>query len=90
MNDDIYQQMHNEIEQAVQFFGVDCRVSADMSASITQRLQRLLRGNAVYFPEKPSTDQRYHAIRRDFTGDNHNEVCKKHGISRSTLYRATK
>lgn len=88
-NDNFYQQIELEVQQAVQEFGLDNQLSGSMAAGITMRLQKLLCKNSIYFRIKvQSKQERYAAIKRDFNGANHNEVCKKHGISRSTLYRA--
>lgn len=88
-NETIYQQIQQEVEQAVQCFGVDSKLSGDMSTAITRRLQKLLGSSTVYFPVFLSRKERYAAIKKDFNGlDNHDEVCKKYGISRRTLYRA--
>lgn len=88
MSEDIYQQIQHEIRQVADAFGISESVSGDFSTAITNRLQRLLGKNTVYFPCLGNTEQRYAAIKADFNGRNHTEVCKKHGISRSTLYRA--
>ena len=88
-NDTVYRQIQQEVEQAAQGLGVDCHLSGDMAAAITYRLQMLFGSTTVYFPLFTSKKERYAAIKRDFNGvDNHDEVCKKHGISRRTLYRA--
>ena len=89
--DTIYQQIQREVEQAVRCFGIDFRVSGDISEAVTRKLQKMFCRNTVYFPLFTSKKERYAAIKRDFNGvDNHDEVCKKHGISRRTLYRAIK
>lgn len=87
-NDTVYRQIQQEVEQVAQDLGVDCRLSGDMAVAITNRLQKLFGSTTIYFPLFASKKDRYAAIKRDFDGDNHNEVCKKHGISRRTLYRA--
>lgn len=88
-NDNIYQQIGQEVQQAVQSLGLDNNLSCGVAEAITKRLQKLFGKNQIYFPGSSKQDI-YAQIRRDFKGDNHNEVCKKHGISRSTLYRALK
>lgn len=41
-----------------------------------------------YFPKRPASgDALRQDVLEDFTGNNHDEVCAKHGISRRTLYR---
>ena len=87
-NNSIYRQIQQETEQAAQGFGIDTKLSRDISAAITNRLRTLFGNSTVYFPGLADQPERYAAIKRDFDGKNHNEVCKKHGISRSTLYRA--
>jgi len=87
-SDNIYQQIVGEVKRVAQHLGMDIRLSDSMALAITLRLQKLFGNNTVYFPRLASPEERRAAIRRDFDGKNHNEVCKKHGISRSTLYRA--
>ncbi|TQE91142.1 MAG: DNA-binding protein, partial [Spiribacter salinus] len=43
-------------------------------------------GARLYIPCKDRA-ARDAAIRAEFTGRNHDEVCRRHGISRRTLYR---
>lgn len=87
--ENIYQQLQEEVDQAVKSLGMDIDVKSELSKTITARLQRLLGGDTVYFPLL-NRKERNAAIRKDFTGANQNEVCKKYGISRSTLLRALK
>ncbi len=88
-NETIYQQIQREVEQAIQCFGIDFRLSGDISAAVTRKLQKRFGSSTVYFTEKTvSTEEHYAAIRRDFDGSNHDEVRKMHGISKRTLYRA--
>jgi len=89
-NDNIYQQIDLEVKQAVQRFNVDLKLTDSMATAITARLQKLLARKIIYFPSIVSQEERYAAIKRDFNGKNKNELCKKYGISRSTLYRAIK
>jgi Mor family transcriptional regulator len=46
-------------------------------------------GKELYIPA-PDTSFRNQAIRSQFNGRNHAEVCKQHGISLSHLYRIIK
>ena len=41
----------------------------------------------LYITKREIRATRDDAVRRDFTGRNHREVCRKHDISRRTLYR---
>lgn len=50
------------------------------------RLQRNWGGRDVYIPAQDSKE-RNQAIKNEFNGVNHVEVCKKYDISLSTLYR---
>lgn len=43
----------------------------------------------LYITKREIRSTRDEAVRRDFTGRNHREVCRKHDISRATLYRIT-
>lgn len=86
----IYQQIKQEVEQTVNGFGVDFKLSGDLSDAITERLRKLLGGNTQYFPGRCtlSTKERYIAIHNDFNGRNKKSVCEKHGISVTTFSRA--
>jgi hypothetical protein len=41
----------------------------------------------LYITKREIRGSRDEAVRRDFTGRNHRDVCRKHEISRATLYR---
>lgn len=86
--DTVYKQIKPEIEAVMRRFGVDFEVSGDISEAITDRLARLFCGSRVYFTSGINKKDRDEAIRREFNGKNYNEVCKKFGVSRRTLYRA--
>lgn len=47
-------------------------------------------GSDYYLPHlhNLSRAERNALIRRDFTGSNLREVCRKHGVSKTTVYRA--
>lgn len=88
--ENIYQQLHEEVDQAIKSLGLDLDIQSELSEKITARLRRLLGGDTVYFPLSSNRKERYAAIKKDFNGSNQNELCKKYGVSRSTVLRAIK
>lgn len=57
-----------------------------VASRIIAAMQQRFAGNEVYI-RGPRYDAK--AVLADFTGRNHTETCRKHGISRRTLYRLT-
>lgn len=45
------------------------------------------RVGGLYIPKREVREARDEAVRKDFSGRNHEEVMHKHQISRATLYR---
>jgi Mor family transcriptional regulator len=90
MSDDIYSQIQQEIVESAAFLGIGIGVSADLSKSVVERLQKMLGKTTVYFPEKNS-NARDAKIRLEFNGANRDELMKKYGISsKATFYKAIK
>lgn len=57
------------------------RMASDIIGLIRQRFM----GGQIYVAKpKPYDAQK---VAADFRGNNHDEVCRRHGISRRTLYR---
>lgn len=55
-------------------------VAAQIVAAVSHRYS----GQSVYFSEVRYNPEQ---VLRDFNGRNHSEVCRRHRISRATLYR---
>lgn len=56
-----------------------------MASMIIQAMQARFSGEQVYVKAPPKADA--HAVLADFDYRNHKDVCRKHGISKRTLYR---
>jgi Mor family transcriptional regulator len=66
----------------------DEETAAELSNTVLSRIIEKWGGSELYLPKRPNREKRYAEIKQDFTGVNHQAVCKKHGISLKTLYRA--
>lgn len=60
-----------------------------IASDVFKRLQTNWGGKELYIPAR-NTDLRNQAIRSQFNGKNHAEVCKRYGISLRHLYRIIK
>jgi len=64
-----------------------CETEASaLAGDIVSGLRELYGSQKLYVPG-PDRSGLKAAVLRDFRGNNHGEVCRKHGISRATLYR---
>ncbi len=70
---------------------VETGLHDEFAAMIATALVRGWRKRAgcqtIYIPGEPKNLERDNDIRREFNGANREEVCRKHGISRSRLYQ---
>lgn len=85
--DDKAAAMRNEITSAIrEATGLHERFANELSDEILSRLMTRWGGDRLHVPacDRAARDE---AIRADFNGRNHDEVCRRHGISRRTLYR---
>lgn len=60
--------------------------AANLADAITALLQERYGGQEVYIRAR-SRQERDRAVMADFDGTNRDEVCRKHDISKATLYR---
>lgn len=66
--------------------GLPESVAVPMAEHLASGMARRLGG--TYITKRAVTRQeRNAAVRREFRGNNHDEVMRRHGISRATLYR---
>lgn len=72
------------VQEIVQAYGAPESAAMQLASKIIGAMQHRFQGETVYFPA-PRKD--IDAVLRDFDGRNYKEVCRKHHISRSTLYR---
>ena len=88
---DIIAQVRAEIREALAYFSLDSRLADDIAAASANRIKKLLCGKDLYIAKhsKAERRQRREAIRAEFDGRNHDAVCRRYRISRSTLFRAT-
>lgn len=66
--------------------GLHERFAGEISDEILHCLQQRWGGDRVYIPSRDRA-ARDAAIRAEFDGRNHIEICRRHAISRATLYR---
>lgn len=65
--------------------GLSESVAMPMADELAKGLSSELGG--IYITKREIRSSRDELVRRDFTGRNHLEVMRKHGISKRTLYR---
>ena len=90
-SDDVYIAIIKITDQVLRRLGISAPpVSLDVAAAITAEIRKYMRGNKVYFSCMTQDERkaRRGQIRDDFDGTNYQEVCRKHQITRRTLYRA--
>ena len=69
--------------------GFNDELAENVAEKLLGRLQLKWGGRDVYIPAQDSKE-RNQAIKNEFNGENHVEVCKKYDISLSTLYRTVR
>lgn len=72
--------------------GLDREEARELAAAIINwGAEQGYSGDRYYWPVKMrqhSAEKRNESIRREFDGRNLREVCQRHGVSHSTVYRA--
>lgn len=66
--------------------GMNELFAAQIAEAITRGLRRRMGGDYHYIPA-PDKAARDAAVRADFNGQNRDEVCRRHGISKTQFYR---
>jgi len=77
------------MKQAMNQFGIPPDKTEAVATHLEQFIRRSLSGDKVYIPSgrRTSIERRNHEIRQVFNGRNHDALCRRFGISKSTLYR---
>lgn len=65
--------------------GLPETVAVPMADELARGLQQLMGG--LYVPARELRETRDAAVRREFNGRNHDDIMRRHDISRATLYR---
>lgn len=70
-------------------FSMDEREASAMADAVAYEMRREIGGTEVYIPAMTKIDRaaRDEQIRRDFCGRNAKELGRKHGLSRTSIYR---
>lgn len=66
--------------------GLQEHFASQIAEAALRKLQARRGGRRSYLPTL-GPEERHAAIRDAFRGNNHQEVCSEHGISKRTLYR---
>ena len=86
-NEDAAATLQMEVTEIVRAeIGYNEAFASSIASAIVRGLRRKLGGQEVYIPA-PDRSERDAAIRREFNGTNLAEVCQRHGVSKSTVYR---
>ena len=83
---DILEQLHMEVRAVVDEEGLDPERANRAAARVVERFCHVYAGNRIYVPINKQASKRREVL-EDFNGSNHDEVCRKHRITRRTLYR---
>jgi len=82
--------LQNDIQTSLEkSLCLDAGSAKALADDVFKELQSNWGGKDIYIPVR-DTLMRNHAIRKNFNGRNHAEVCKQYGISLSHLYRIIK
>ena len=82
--------LQGDIQTAIEeLLCVEAGSAKVIAGAVFKKLQTNWGGKELYIPVRNSTP-RNQAIRQQFNGRNHAEVCKTHNISLSHLYRIIK
>ena len=65
--------------------GMTEHFASQIAEAIVRGLRKRFSAQEVYIPA-PSKTERNAAVRREFNGQNRDAICRKFGISRTTLY----
>ncbi|MCC5809880.1 MAG: helix-turn-helix domain-containing protein [Ectothiorhodospiraceae bacterium] len=84
--DNVLEFIRVEVQDCLRTRGVSNQVAEDSARAVTERVM-LRYGGTPQYVSKTRRQERREAALRDFSGDNHDAVCRRHGISRRTLYR---
>lgn len=85
-NEDAALALHYDIVAVIcDAFGMEEALANCLAEPITRGLRARVGGQEVYIPA-PDKRARDEAIRREFNGRNLDEVCNRHGVSKSRLY----
>lgn len=85
--EDARAQLHAEFTDIVRTeIGMNERFASDIAAAFLRGLCARVGGQDVYIPAEDRSE-RNAAIRAAFNGTNADEICRRHGVSRATLYR---
>ena len=88
--DRIAELLQGDIQAAIEeSLCVEAGSAKMIAGDVFKRLQSNWGGKELYIPA-PDTSFRNQAIRSQFNGRNHGEVCKRYGISLRHLYRIIK
>lgn len=77
---------HDFVEIIRRQIGMHETLATIHAQALVRGLRDLHGGRELWIPA-PDKSERNAAIRREFNGTNLNEVCARHGISRTSLYR---
>lgn len=84
---DLFSLIENEARAVAAAFGV--KTANEIAAALVDRLSHQVHGDRIYVAKRSkSRRQEVHAaMRREFTGNNADEVARRYGYSRAQAYR---
>jgi len=88
VTDHIINALQHDICEALQSsIGFKDDIAKTLSEAILRKIQGRWGGREIYMPVVGDSVERNRAIKQEFNGSNHADICHRHNISLSTLYR---
>jgi hypothetical protein len=85
--DDLLKILREELETSVQALGIDGATARDLVAAYLERIQMRAGGDRYWIPHRRDLERRCEQVVAACSGNNHEEVCTRFGITRRTLRR---
>jgi len=91
VSDHIAAALRRDVHEALQSsIGFKDDIAESLATAVVGKIQQRWGGQKIYISVNNDSVERNQAIKQEFTGDNHAEICRRYNISLSTLYRIIK
>jgi len=89
VSDHIAAALRRDVHEALQCsIGFKDDIAESLAAAVVKKIQQRWGGREVYISVADDSIERNVAIKQEFNGSNHAEICSRYNISLSTLYRS--
>ncbi len=88
VSDPIAAALRRDVYEALQSsIGFKDDIAESLADAVVRKIQHRWGGREIYVSVADDSVERNVAIKREFNGNNHAEICSRYNISLSTLYR---